>query len=303
MLLDLKTTGWGPAARPTNRRTELFADWIEAQAFINGLNNALSKHELVDRLEGTSLVKDSDEAWALVDDAFAACRLRRRQIRESYPFMLAGTSIEFENIDRLGYLFCLLVSLPEQLQVLRQSYPTDFRDIFEMLVCEAMTATMPGWQIHPTGWSAIAEEHGKGAIVGKVVEWTLSKQSDQSVFPNANDAQVDIAAVRPFGDARSAFPVLLGQCATGVTDWKSKASRPNLDRWNKAVQFSSLPTKLFAVPFALDEASFWEATVECSGVVLDRTRICMSLPTVSAGLAVTISDWMAKAKQALPLAA
>jgi hypothetical protein len=114
---------------------------------------------------------------------------------------------------------------------------------------------------------------------------------------------VDIAAVRPFGDSRSAFPVILGQCATGVTDWKGKASRPNLDRWNKAVQFSATPTKLFAVPFSLDDHNFWEATVECSGLVLDRTRLCMHLPNGSDDLTVLIDDWLSEAKEALPIAA
>jgi hypothetical protein len=301
--LDLKTVGWGPAARPTNRRTELVADWIEAQALISGQGSAVSKHEIVDRLEGTALVADSDDGWALVEDAFWACRSRRKQISEAYPFGIAGDSIELVDAERLAYLFCLLVSLPEQLQSLRTRYPTDFRDIFEQLVVEALKLSLPGWQIYSTGWSAIAADEGKGAIVGRVGEWTLAKQWDATVFPNANDAQVDIAAVRPFGDARSAFPVLLGQCATGVTDWKTKASRPNLDRWNMAVQFTSKPTKLFAVPFSLDDHSFWEATSECRGLVLDRARICMALPRLSAPLSTSIEDWLGRARQALPLAA
>jgi hypothetical protein len=229
--------------------------------------------------------------------------MRRKQIGNGYPFSIAGSAIEWEDHGRLPYLFCLLVSLPEQLKSLRTSYPTDFRDIFEALVIEAMQAALPGWTIHPTGWSTIAEADGKGAVVGKVATWTLAKQWDQSVFPNANDAQVDIAAVRPFGDNRSAFPVILGQCATGVTDWKSKASRPNLDRWIKAVQFPSSPSKLFAVPFSLDNHNFWEATVECSGLVLDRTRLCMHLSDGSVALRTAINAWLEKAREKLPEAA
>lgn len=303
MQLDLKTVGWGPANRPTNRRTELFADWIEAQAFLAGVGNSISKHELVDRLELTSLVVDSDDAWTLVGDAFSACRNRRRQMGESYPFAIAGDAFELDHEDRHAYLFCLLVSLPEQLQVLRTAYSTEFRDIFERIVFEAVRAAMPNWQVYMTGWSTIAEEAGKGAIVDQIAKWVLAKIQDKSVFADANDGQVDIAAVRPFGDARSAFPVLLGQCATGVTDWKSKASRPNLDRWRIALQFTCHPTKLFAVPFSLDDKSFWEATVESAGLVLDRSRICRALPTVSADLERALRDWMEKARQVLPLAA
>lgn len=303
MLLDLKIVGWGPANRPTVRRTELFADWIEAQALLAGEGNSISKPDLVDRLEGTSLVIDNDDGWSLVNDAFASCRQRRKQIGEAYPFAIAGNSIELAHGDKLAYIFCLLISLPEQLQVLRTTFPREFRDIFEVLVAQALTESMPGWDVHTTGWSSIAEEVGKGAIVEKVSKWILAKQYDLSVFPNANDAQVDIAAVRAFGDSRSAFPVMLGQCATGITDWKSKASRPNLDRWQKAVQFSSNPIKLFAVPFSLDGESFWEATVECSGLVLDRTRICMRLVNLPDALHESISSWIALARPSLPLAA
>lgn len=303
MQLDLKIVGWGPATNPTVRRTELFADWIEAQAFVAGVGAGVSKPDLVDRLEGTSLIKDSDDAWTFVDDAFRVCRNRRRQLGDAYPFAVAGQSIEYESEDRLPYIFCLLVSLPEQLKELRTSYPTEFRDIFEELVVEAMQTSLPGWNVHSTGWSSIAEDVGKGAIVDKVATWALAKSWDATVFRNANDAQVDVAAVRPFGDERSAFPIILGQCATGVTDWKSKASRPNLDRWAFAVQFSSKPTKLFAVPFSLDDHSFWEATVECAGLVLDRARLCEKLPKVSDDLTVRILDWLGQAKAHLPLAA
>jgi hypothetical protein len=298
--LDLKIVGWGPAANPTPRRTELFADWIEAQAFLSGLHAGISKPDLVDRLEGTSLIKDNDDAWALVDDAFSTCRSRRRLIGQGYPFAVAGQSIEWSDDSKLPYLFCLLASLPEQLKELRTSYPTTFRDIFEQVVVEALSASLPGWNVHPTGWSSIV---GKGPIVAKVGGWCLARKWDETVFPNAKDGQVDIAAVRVFGDSRSAFPVILGQCATGTTDWKTKAARPNLDRWNKAVQFSSTPTKLFAVPFSLDDHNFWEATVECAGLVLDRPRICMHLPEGSADVIGKIQTWLNLAKATLPLAA
>jgi len=301
--LDLKTVGWGPATYPTVRRTQLFADWIEAQAYLAGVNGGVSKPDLVDRLEGTSLIKDNDDAWTFVDDAFRVCRTRRQQLGEAYPFSIAGQCIEYGGVLGKAYLFCLLASLPEQLKILRTAYPLEFRDLFEAIVVEAMKVSLPGWDVHPTGWSSLAAEDGKGQIVNKVGQWTLAKNWDPTVFPNANDAQVDIAAVRPFGDARSAFPVILGQCATGVTDWKQKASRPNLDRWSMAVQFSSKPTKLFAVPFALDDHTFWEATVECSGLVLDRIRICMKLNEISAELGAEIDSWSERATATLPIAA
>ena len=116
MQLDLKIVGWGPAANPTVRRTVLFADWIEAQALLAGLGSSISKPDLVDRLEGTSLIKDNDDAWTFVDDAFRVCRNRRAQLGEAYPFAVAGQSIEYSNDERYPYIFCLLVSLPEQLK-------------------------------------------------------------------------------------------------------------------------------------------------------------------------------------------
>lgn len=300
MQLDLKITGWGPHWQPTPRRVELFADWIETQAYL--LAAPLSKPDLVDRLEGTALVADSDDAWLLVGDAFSACRVRRRQMGQSYPFSIAGEVMEFTQHEGAAYIFCLLTSLPEQLKPLRTTYPLEFRNIFEAIVAESLRRSMPGWTVYATGWSTAAGE-GKNAIVRNVVDWTLSKQSDPTVFPNANDAQIDIALIRSFSDGRSAFPVILGQCATGVTDWKQKACRPNLDRWNAAVQFSSKPLKMFAVPFSLDDVSFWEATTECRGLVLDRARLCEPLTQLPENLEVAVNNWLDEAIAVIPLAA
>jgi hypothetical protein len=300
MQLELPQTGYGPASYPTRRRIELFADWIEAQALIS--EEPLSQPSLVDLLDGTALVTDSDDAWALIGDAFSACRFRRRHLGEAYPFAIAGSVIELESKDRKAYIFCLLASLPEQFTPLRKAYPNDFRDYFEEVVAEALRVIMPGWDVYETGWSKIAEA-GKRGIVQRVAEWSRGKFIDESVFPSANDAQVDVAVIKRFRDGRSAVPVLLGQCATGVTDWKGKAARPNIQRWCKAVQFSSTPVRLFAVPFALDDESFREASVESDGLILDRVRICEALPTVGDVLGAKLTAWLDEATPIIPLAA
>lgn len=161
---------------------------------------------------------------------------------------------------------------------------------------------MCGWDVYETGWSKISAESKLG-IVRRIAEWSRGKFVDQTVFPSANDAQVDVAVVKQFRDGRSAIPVLLGQCATGVTDWKVKAARPNIDRWCKAVQFSSTPVRLFAVPFSFDDESFREASVESDGLVLDRVRVCEALPTVSDELEAKLTAWLNQATPFIPLAA
>ncbi|MBN9017759.1 MAG: hypothetical protein J0H11_10115 [Rhizobiales bacterium] len=300
MQLELPGAGYGPARYPTRRRIELFADWIEAQALV--LEEPLSQPNLVDRLEGTALVRDSDDAWALIGDAFSTCRFRRRHMDNAYPFSIAGDVIEFESRERKAYLFCLLASLPEQFVPLRLGYPKDFRDHFEEVVAAALRVIMQGWDVYETGWSKIAAE-GKLGIVQRIAEWAKGKFQDQTVFPSANDAQVDVAVVKRFRDGRSAIPVLLGQCATGVTDWTTKAARPNIDRWCKAVQFSSTPVRLFAVPFALDDESFREASVESNGLILDRIRICGALASVDVALDAKLTAWLDQARPMIPLAA
>lgn len=300
MLLELPGAGYGPARYPTRRRIELFADWIEAQTLIS--EEPLSQPGLVDRLEGTSLVTDSDDAWALIGDAFGACRFRRRHLGDAYPFGIAGDMIELQNKDRKAYIFCLLASLPEQFTPLRKGYPNDFRDHFEEVVAAALRMMMPGWDVYETGWSKIAED-GKRNVVQRIAEWSRGKFIDETVFPSANDAQVDVAVIKRFRDGRSAVLALLGQCATGVTDWKGKAARPNIQRWCKAVQFSSTPVRLFAVPFALDDDSFREASVESDGLILDRVRICEALPTVNDELDAKLAAWLDQAMPIIPLAA
>lgn len=300
MSIEFPGAGYGPASYPTRRRIELFADWIEAEALISG--EPLSKPSLVDLLEGTAVVTDPDDAWALISDAFNACRWRRRHLGDAYPFAIAGDVIELESKERTAYVFCLLASLPEQFVRLRKAYPADFRDHFEEVVAEALRVIMPGWDVYETGWSKIAED-GKRSIVQRVAEWSRGKFMDETVFPHANDAQVDVAVIRRFPDGRGAVPALLGQCATGVTDWKGKAARPNIQRWCKAVQFSSTPIRLFAVPFALDDESFREASVESDGLILDRVRICQALPTVKQNLGEKLTMWLEQATPIVSVAA
>jgi len=298
--LEFAGTGYGSAGSPTARRVELFADWIETQVLL--AESPLSKPEFVDRLEGSGRVHDSDDAWVLIDDAFLACRRRQRVLGQNYPFSIAGSTIEPSDTECMPYRFCLLASLPEQFQPLRTSYPKEFRDLFEHLVAHALRSILPGWNVYPTGWAGFSGE-GKRQIVQKIATWSVGKCIDETVFPHANDAQVDVAVVRSFTDGRTSVPVLLGQCATGVTDWRDKLARPNIDRWCSAVQFSARPVRLFAVPFALDEISFREAVVESNGLVLDRVRICESSEPVPSDLAQKISDWLLQASALMPIAA
>jgi hypothetical protein len=294
--LELPSAGYGSARRPTARRNELFSDWIEAQAFL--LESAVSKPWLVERLDGSKLVKNEADAWTLVSDCFALCRQRRKSIGAPYPFSIAGDALEYSG-EGSAYTFCLLASLPEQFVELREGYPATFRDIFEAVVAESLRSSFPRWDVLETGWAKIAEEGRKQAI-RSIADFARGKFLDETVFKQPKDAQVDVALRRAFSDERPSFPVIMGQCATGVTDWKDKAIRPNLDRWQKAVQFSATPTKLFAVPFAFDHETFWFAATESSGLVLERTRITAALGAIPAQLAGQISAWLEQAKPLIP---
>jgi hypothetical protein len=279
---------------------ELFTDWVETQALL--LGEALTKPELVDRLEGSGLVLDSDDAWRLVGDAFTAAKGRRRSLGASYPFAIAGECIEVGDPRQTAYIFCLMASIPEQIDVLRKGYDQRFRDIFEEIVVEALKGLMPQWAVYSTGWAASAR-HGKGQIVERIADWSRAKIIDLDIFADANDGQVDVALVRGLPDRRSSFPVILGQCTTSVRDWKNKAIRPNLDKWTMAIQFPCLPGKLFAVPFAFDDSSFLEAASESRGFVLDRIRVCGAVTELGEDLTRRAQDWIEGAFKQLPLAA
>lgn len=303
-MLDLKVLGWGPPHNPSERRAELFADWIEAQALLEGLGAPINTHELVDRLTDNEIVASSDDAWVLVGDAKRACRARQKALAGKYPFAIAGDLVEFIDEHSLAYIFCLMASLPEQFSQLRTTLNRDFRDHFEGVVVAAVKTGFPNWSVYPTGWKALTEDAiKKGEIVERIASWSLNKVTDPAIFANANDGQVDVALVRKFPDNRSSFPVILGQCATGVTDWRNKAIRPNIDRWRLAVQFTAIPTKLFAVPFALDDETFRLAASESSGVILDRLRICSLVADVPPDLADALTVWIADTRAKIPLAA
>jgi hypothetical protein len=256
----------------------------------------------VDRLQEADLVSNDDDAWTLIDDAFLTAKKRQKVLGSAYPFSIAGDHIEPLHASCVPYEFCLLSSLPEQFTQLRTAYPQHFRDLFEGLVASALNTILPGWHVFQTGWSTIATA-GRGHIVQTVAERVRGKFIDASVFPHANDAQVDVAAVCLFDDARNGIPVLLGQCATGVTDWKKKLAHPNINRWCQAVQFSARPMSLVAVPFALDDQSFREAAVESNGLVLERLRICARATALDIDLQAGLLDWTTQAKAQVPEAA
>jgi hypothetical protein len=299
MQLEVPNSGYGSPSRPTSRRLELVADWIEAQALL--ADSAISKARFVDVLDDAGLVTGEEDGWRLVNDAYARCRSRMRNLGEAYPLVVAGAEIEKSN-EALAYRFCLLASLPEQLTLLRSAYSTEFRDLFEELTAVSLDRSLPLWSVLHTGWSNIAAA-GRGSVVRLIADEARARTHDPSVFPHANDAQVDIAAFWKFTDGRAGYPVLLGQCATGVTDWQDKAVRPNLDRWIKAVQFSATPSRFFAVPFSLDDETFSTTSFECNGLLLDRMRICKPLAELPADLSRRVGVWMESAVRVLPLAA
>lgn len=299
MQLELANNGYGSPSRPTSRRVELLADWIEAQTLL--INAPLSQSWMVDVLDDAGLVRNEDEGWQLVDDAYGRCRSRMRQLRAAYPFSIAGGEIEIAS-EATAYRFCLMASLPEQITSLRTSFSSAFRDLFEEVTAESVRRSLPDWEVIHTGWTKIAAG-GHGNVVRLVADSAKARTHDVSVFPHANDAQVDIAAFWPFIDGRAGFPILLGQCATGATDWQDKAARPNLDRWIKAVQFSAKPHRFFAIPFSLDDETFNTTSFECDGLVLERNRICRPLESLPSELDAKIKEWLESAVRVLPLAA
>ena len=83
---------------------------------------------------------------------------------------------------------------------------------------------MCGWDVYETGWSKISAESKLG-IVRRIAEWSRGKFVDQTVFPSANDAQVDVAVVKQFRDGRSAIPVLYHRALKETHLGDSQAAR------------------------------------------------------------------------------
>lgn len=174
-----------------------------------------------------------------------------------------------------AHSFCLAVSLGPKFKYWHRDFGPDYTEqgsLFELITKFAMKNRFIGWNFHLTGWSK--DNVSKlPAVVDNLVAAIGERRGNVGDYSseNAKDAGLDLVWHLPFVDRRGGDPVYLAQCASGV-DWIKKLPQPNMEDWNKIIDFANRPNKAFSLPFALDDKTVrWRSNTV--GLLLDRYRL------------------------------
>lgn len=275
-MIELPTKGIALSVNKHNCDLNVICDWIEACVMLGG--DELSQADIVDILMEEELYQEQHFASQFIGNVWYELDRRSKLCSTSYCIEVDQQWVKtITNWDQKpAHLFCLLLSLARKYDWWRKQFGNDYTiqgELFEKLAHEALVAIAPGWETHLTGWSRsnpagffktaedIAEIIGNGIVNTGL--WD----------PNsAGDMGLDLFLYRPFPDNRKGFPYMLIQCASGA-DWKHKRQTPNLDVWRNLINPPTPPMRGFAVPFCLSETEFWQSSVACSGLLIDRCRL------------------------------
>ena len=150
---------------------------------------------------------------------------------------------------------------------------TEQGELFELVTKASLETQFTGWVVHQTGWTR-RNAAGLEQVVNEVTRHLGEQKGRLELWSksNAKELGLDLLCYRPFPDNRVGIPVYLTQCASGA-NWKSKLSTPHLGTWRNVIQFTTMPKRAFATPFAFLDREFIQHSTVVDGLLLDRCRL------------------------------
>lgn len=274
-MLAIPEVGFNRSVNVHNIRLDVFTDWIEASILFT--DPRVSSSDVIDILCENYLYDDSDNASAFVSVAWKELRRRQAWLGKFSPLRVHPRFLErrADWVDVPAHSFCLVLSCLIHYKTWAKQFGSDYTiqgKLFEDLSKESLESL--GWVVHTTGWAStrttklsVTVEGIADALnepTGQIGRWSAAR---------AKDAGLDLVCSRPFVDKRGGKPVYLLQCASGA-DWPQKVHTPDLNLWNKLIDFSSPPQRAFAMPFSFtDDAEFSRVCNRVSGMLIDRYRL------------------------------
>ncbi|WP_295376863.1 hypothetical protein [uncultured Pseudacidovorax sp.] len=309
-MLALPESGMHRSVSAQNVNLGIFCDWLECNALFS--EESFSKSDVIDLLVENEIFDEQDFASALVDSAWGIVRSRVDRIQSAANIRVERSRIEREGVwtDDVGYSFCLSLCCltylyPRALNAANRDVQLQ-GDLFEAFTVESLGRMLPQWEIRRVGWSPSNPVRLKDCIDEIIAELNERENNDRElhVTSSANELGLDILAHYSFGDADSASTVLMIQCASG-DNWKQKRHTPQLEIWNKIINFVSRPIKGFAIPYAFaDITDFRTHATPVSGLFLDRNRLLNpakdGVAWLSDPLGVRLKAWCEMYVPALP---
>lgn len=306
-MIKLPTKGVSRSVNEHNSKLDVLCDWVEGNALFD--DEEFSTTDVVDILIEEQIYDDQDFASEMVESVWTEIRRRQRWLGSGTPFQIDHLSIQPQSTwqDAPGYSFCLLLAYAEWYRDWAGLFGADYTvqgELFELLTKESLELQFNDWQIFQTGWSRTHTVR-LADVVDEVVDRLGEMKGDLTRWaePGAKEAGLDLLCYRPFADKRVGIPVYLMQCASG-RDWKNKLKTPDLDLWEKIIQFEARPCKAFSTPFALLDDVFIRKCNLVKGMLLDRYRVLAAARDnynwVSQQLAERIVDWAEPRIASLP---
>lgn len=259
-MLRLPASGTEPSSKKHNCRCDVHVDWIEANLLF--ATDVVTRSDIVDALTEGNAYESQDFANDWVSTLWG--ELDRRVSLLGSGTAIARHGDRAERVadwkSRPALSFCVtLAMLPHYREQVVAACGNSYvaqGELFEKLSCESLA--LQQWQVERVGWSrsaastveakvlALAAAIGEPAIPDGVSRWAA---------PSAKDGGLDLVAWAQFPEGWGGRPVLLIQCASGA-DWTTKLHTPNLELWNKLLDFSVKPCRGLTIPFAPEEDEF-----------------------------------------------
>lgn len=284
---------------PTGGSYSISLDWLEVSCLLS--DSELSRPSVVSYLVEEQFVDSQHAAWDAVYTAWDLSARRLDWLTEFSPIRVSGDWMsrtrEWHQVP--AYTYCLLVSFGPAYEEWHTALPQDFTlqgDLFEEISEAAVAGLFPSWDVIRTQWRGKNALKIDGALEHFVA--TIGEKEgnpDDYLSDDANDAGLDLAWHLPLGDARSGRPIYLAQCASGK-NWVNKVKEPDLSLWTKIVDFASMPSKAFFLPFHLSDSDLRYQTARADGWIADRYRIlCQQVDEsgwVPSSLRAELVEWL-----------
>ena len=241
-----------------------------------------------------SAIDPNDYSEDLPQNVMDEIQERQRVLERSYPFECDGYRVRVKagDVNTFTYLFCLgLTLLPpgliENEQRSRQ---------FETIAMKAAAGFFGGVPLRIGAPWRDAQTPDYRDLLKRVVGLIPELgRNIRDVAPDGGDGGWDVLVVKDFQDKAIPRLIALGNCATGLTNWKRKGKETEPDYiWTFFAHTPrSVIVTFFACPFVMDEDTRLRK-ITASNMTFDRFRICEHAPESSRDVA----DWVESTRAA-----
>jgi hypothetical protein len=255
------------------------ADTVEFRLWAAGRKQPYTLDDLQDDLKAAI---DPEEYFeALPQNVIDEIQERQKLLGANYPFECDGYNLRIRgnNPTNATYLFCLGLSLLPSALIENEQRCIQF----ETIAMKAAAGFFGGQPLRiGAPWKDDKTPEYRVLLDRVVTHIPELGERTRETAPDGGDGGWDVLVVKDFADKKIPRFIALGNCATGLTNWKRKGKETESDYiWTF---FAHTPRGVvitfFAVPFIMDEDTRLRKT-SASNLTFDRFRICEHAPTSS----------------------